>query len=186
MIQQTKYDFKFTHIVKAMKLNVIYLFVFIFLLSCSIEKETETKYLRWVGDIEHDSTVDGDVFKICNAENKVRQYFNMSEGLQIEGEKLKIIKHFKNNYQTIEINESGWIRVRFIVNCKGESGRFRIIESNEKYQKRAFDPRISQQIIQLTKSLIGWKVLEFEGKSVDYYQYLLFKISNGEIEKIMP
>jgi hypothetical protein len=169
-----------------MKYRLIHFFALLSFLSCSIEKETGQKYLRWVGDIEYDSTIDGNEFKICNPVNNVRQYFNMSEGLQIEGEKIKIVKYFENNYQPINNDESGWIRVRFIVNCKGETGSYRIIESDENYQERAFDLRISQQIFQLTKSLSGWKVLEFEGIPVDYYQYLVFKISNGKIEKIMP
>ena len=169
-----------------MKYRIIQLCAFISLLSCSIERDIGQKYLRWVGDIEHDTTFDGNDFKICNGENNVRQYFNMSEGLQIEGEKIKISKHFIENYQPIETNESGWIRVRFIVNCKGETGRFRMIESDENYLKRPFDIQISKQIFQFTKSLYGWKVLKIENQSVDYYQYLVFKISNGNIEKIMP
>ncbi|NOT37972.1 MAG: hypothetical protein HOP11_11390 [Saprospiraceae bacterium] len=166
--------------------RAIIIFAFASLLSCSVNKKPEQKYLRWVGDIEHDSSVDGNDFKLCNTENDVRQYFNMYKGLQIEGEKKMILKHFIENYQPVKTKESGWIRVRFIVNCKGETGRFRMIESDENYQERTFDSKISKQIFQLTKSLQGWKPQKDDGKSVDYYQYLVFKISNGNIEKIMP
>lgn len=169
-----------------MKYSYLILALLILLLSCSTEKVTGQKYLRWVGDIEHDTEIDSEEFVLCHGEENVRQYFNMYEGMQIEGEKIKIESHFKEKYQPVAVNESGWIRIRFIVNCNGHTGRFRIIESDENYKERPFDKRISDQLLELTKSLVGWKILSVDSQPVDYYQYLIFKMKNGEIEKIMP
>ena len=169
-----------------MKSGYILIAILTLLISCSVEKVTGQKYLRWVGDIEHDPEIDMTDFILCNGDENVRQYFNMYEGMQIEGEKIKIETLFNEKYQPVNINESGWIRVRFIVNCEGHAGRYRIIQSDENYQERPFDKRISGQLLELTKSLDRWKVLSVDSQPVDYYQYLIFKMKNGEIEKIMP
>ena len=61
-----------------------------------------------------------------------------------------------------------------------------MIEADENYRERPFDKQISQQLLALTQSLKGWKIITFEDNPVDYYQYLVFKIQDGNIEKIMP
>ena len=82
--------------------------------------------------------------------------------------------------------ESGLIRIRFIVNCKGETGRFRVLAMNPDYQEKAFDESITSQLLTITKGLNGWKPKEFRGTVYDYYQYLIFKIQDGKIVKILP
>lgn len=156
------------------------------LYSCATEKTTGQKYLRWVGDIEHNPEIDDKNFVLCHGENNFRQYFNMSQGMQYEGEKTAIVNYFKEKYKPVNIQESGWVRIRFIVNCQGKSSRFRMIEADENYRERPFDKQISQQLLSLTQSLKGWKIITFEDEPVDYYQYLVFKIQDGNIEKIMP
>ncbi len=161
------------------------LFVFIALTSCSTEKE-QSKYLRYVGDIEADTQLDDPAFKLCNDEVFLKQYFNFSQGLQYEGEMLKIKEQFELAYVPVEVNESGWVRIRFVVNCRGESGRFRMICSDEHYESREFDSRITDQLMSITKSLDGWKPLPDSENPDEYYQYLIFKIENGDIIEILP
>lgn len=81
---------------------------------------------------------------------------HFNKGLQYEGEKGNFINKFSENYIPIEINQSGWIRIRFIVNCEGKTGIFRIIESNENYQVQNFDERITNQLLKLqSRWLVG-------------------------------
>ncbi|TAF33013.1 MAG: hypothetical protein EAZ57_07130 [Cytophagales bacterium] len=146
----------------------------------------ENNYLRWVDDIAHDAKLDGKKSHLCNDENSSIQYFNPTLGLQYEGEKTAIENTFYKKYKPVKVLESGWIRVRFIVNCKGEAGRFRVIESDENYTPRPFSPIITTQILKITKSLKGWKPLQYQDRPADYYQYVIVKIKNGNIEKILP
>jgi hypothetical protein len=141
---------------------------------------------RWVGDIIHDPDSDKTDFLLCNREKDVRQYFNLNKWIEFEGEKSAIVAFFEKNFKPVNNLESGWIRIRFIVNCKGQSGRFRILESDEKYKERPFDKKISAQLFALTQQLTGWKILYDDKDAVDYYQYLIFKIKDGRIEKILP
>lgn len=108
-------------------------------------------------------------------------------GFQYRGEKLAIIETFKAKYKPVGINnETGLVRIRFIVNCKGETGRYRTIGMNTLYQKKEFDSRIIDQLLNITKNLSGWKVFSDNSKSYDYYQYLIFKIEDGNIKEILP
>jgi len=155
----------------------------LFLICCDVSHE-DSSYLRWVGDSEQRAE-DGD-FRLCHAENKVLQYFNPGNGLQYTGEKTAINDAFAAAYKPVAVDQNGWIRIRFIVNCNLETGRFRVIEADEMYKERPFDPRITEQLLTITKSLDGWQSVANENRSIDYYQYLVFKIKNGAIEMILP
>jgi hypothetical protein len=168
------------------KTNLILFFCISIFFSCNGEKEVEQEYLRWVGDIEFDPSLDDPVFHLCGKEDAVLQYFNFGDTDKYEDERIAIYTYFEEHYQPVSINESGWIRVRFIVNCHWQTGRFRIIESDENYNERQFDTSISNQILELTKNLKGWIGYEDEEKGLDYYQYLIFKIENGSIAEILP
>lgn len=159
-----------------------------FLISYSVcgQEATEPKN---VGDIVFDPALDKENFELCHP-NQVYQYFNWGEGLEYEGEFYEIQKSFDENYRPeIAQKESGFVRIRFIVNCKGETDRFRWMSSGLDYQEKILDPSITDQLLRITKNLNGWKLKYYnENKEypIDYYQYLLFRIHNGEIEKILP
>jgi len=155
------------------------------LAACSLD-HSDSKYLRWVGDSVSNVAIDTLGFQICSSEYFVKQYFHFDKGLQYKGEKKKLVALFKDKYIPVDIDQSGWIRIRFIVNCKGETGRFRIIESDLNYQERNFDQRITNQLLNITQSLDGWEIQTKNNKPKDYYQYLIFKIINGDLIEIMP
>ncbi len=146
----------------------------------------KSKYLRWVEDIEHDELVDGAEFQLCHDELYTRQYFNFLNGLQYEGERPAIYREFETNYKQVAVDQSGFVRIRFVVNCNGDTGRFRIIMADENYEGMEFDERIIDQLVDITKSLDGWLPQAIDEKYLDYYQYLLFKIEKGAIVEILP
>ncbi|MBK8111273.1 MAG: hypothetical protein IPK46_13515 [Saprospiraceae bacterium] len=78
------------------------------------------------------------------------------------------------------------MRVRFIVNCKGETGRFRLLVSDLQFKEAALSKELTSQLMQITKGIKGWQIIYHEGKNRDYYQYLTFKIVNGDIKEILP
>ncbi|SFT52983.1 hypothetical protein SAMN04489724_1171 [Algoriphagus locisalis] len=168
--------------------KTVLLVALLFLSACSSEKEAESQadYLRWVGDIPYDPDFDKADFKLCHGDSNARQYFNFGQGFQYEGEKLAMVQEFKNSYKPVGVDDSGLIRIRFLVNCKGESGRFRVIAMDNNYNEMVFDKRITNQLLQITKQLDGWKILPTIEEPLDYYQYLIFKIEEGNILEILP
>ena len=161
--------------------------LFIPLISFGQEKsETKSLYPNYVGDIEFNSETDKKDFELCNSKH-IFQYFNNSGGLEYEGEKLAIEKEFTEKYKSEIIkNETGLIRINFVVNCKGKTDRFRLISMNENYEEKVFDKSITDKLLSIAKNLKGWKGKRIREKEIDYYQYLIFKIENGQLKEILP
>ncbi len=154
-----------------------------------------------VGDIPFDGATDDASFEICNEMNVLP--YNTRYGMYIEGERYGVLQYFREKYTIEPINgQTGYITIRFLVNCRGETDRFRIYEMDNNMKETTFEPIISQTLLQLTKKLKGWKI-QFPDKLLhtgglpvnyvsehpqlyDYYQYLLFKIKDGQIETILP
>ena len=169
------------------KLLVILLSIIIMAQSCRQQfVPKDSKYPSMVGDIEHDPTLDDPNFTLCDEKN-TKQYHNLNYDMQYEGEKYAINKTFLAQYKPLKKSkDSGMVRIRFIVNCKGHSGRFRMISAGYDYKEKQIDKAITDQLMSITKGLTGWKKLSDKRGPKDYYQYLVFKITDGQIKEILP
>ncbi|WP_255515433.1 hypothetical protein [Flavobacterium sp. ZT3R18] len=157
-----------------------------FVSFCQEENRIKTIYPNMVGDIEFNKETDKENFELCY-EKYISQYFNDSNGLEYKGGKGTIEKEFAEKYKSENIeNESGLIRIRFVVNCKGVTDRFRLLSMDRNYNEKVFSKSITDQLLSITKSLKGWKVKKYKEKEIDYYQYLIFKIENGQLKEILP
>lgn len=153
--------------------------------SCQTEKIL-SKYPRYIGDIDYDSNYDKKDFYLCN-EKDIAQYHNDSNGMEYKGEKIALEEEVFTKFKPVpDTSQNGLIRIRFIVNCKGETDRFRIISMDENYKDKEFNPKITEQLLIICKSLKAWIPKKINGKEVDYYQYLTFKIKGGILIEIMP
>jgi hypothetical protein len=173
---------------KYLFINLLFSFL---LLNCdNVQNESTTNYKyppRYIDDIAHDPHSDSSSFELCKSDNLTIQYFNNSLGLEYKGEKNAIYQAYNKNYISENVpKENGLVRIRFIVNCKGETGRFRIISMDEQYRENKIDTSITNQLLRITKNLEGWKPKKLDGELVDYYQYLIFKIQEGTITQILP
>ena len=167
--------------------KILKFLLFIPLISFGQEKsETKSEYPNYVGDIEFNSEIDNKDFELCSSKH-IYQYFNFGDGLVYEGEKLAIEKEFTEKYKSEIIkNETGLIRINFVVNCKGKTDRFRLISMDENYKDKVFVKSITEQLMGITKNLKGWKGKKYKEREIDYYQYLIFKIENGQLKEILP
>lgn len=146
----------------------------------------DSKYLAMVGDIAFDAKLDDPNFVLCNEKN-TKQYHNLNEEMQYEGEKFALKNTFDTQFKPSDkVKDSGMVRIRFIVNCNGQTGRFRMLSSGYDYKEKHIDKSITDQLMTITKGLKGWKILTDKRGTKDYYQYLIFKISDGQIKEILP
>lgn len=98
-----------------------------------------------------------------------------------------ITKTYNLKYSKPEdIRESGVIRIRFIINCKGETGRFEMIEMDNNYVIKPFHASISTQILNICKALNEWTPGRINNVNLDSYKFLTFKIKDSEIIEIYP
>lgn len=160
------------------------LFLIPLLINCQTEKTAVSKYPNHVGDLEFDKKLDGN-FKRCS-EDYSYQYYNDSKGFQIEGEKNKIIQEIQELKFRENKNSNGYITIRFVVNCEGKTGIFRMQQMDSEYKACEFDENLSNNILAFTKNLKGWIPKEINGSKRDYYQYLTYKIVHGQVSEILP
>ena len=143
-------------------------------------------YLRMVGDTEFNPKTDDPNFKICH-HDLVVQYYGLGKTINYLGEKPALVKVFTDNCKMEKLKgETGFVTIRFIVNCQGQTGWFRLSQVNEKLEEITLDKRITDQLLKLTKSLNGWQIGQYNNSVYDYYQYLTFKIIDGQLTDILP
>lgn len=156
------------------------------LANCQSEKNALSKYTANVGNIAFNEDSDGSDFKRCLSDDFTFQYYNDLKGFQYKGEKIEIERKLAALDLQDDRKENGYITIRFIVNCEGKTGMFRVQQMNENYQKFAFDKKFGDQLLEFTEKLDGWIPKEYDGRKLDYYQYLTFKIENGKVSEILP
>lgn len=164
----------------------------VFVLSFSLvtfschETKDQKEYFNDLGEITFDGKLDDKNFKLCHEDMTIP--FNYGGfGLVYEGEKKQLVKTIRDKFNYPQTKgQTGFITVRFIINCEGKTGRFRIIEMDLSLKTKKFDKNISTQILDITKGLDGWKSLERWEKVWDVQQYLTFKFEDGVLIDILP
>ena len=166
------------------------LLIFIVLLYSCKDKEPLLKgtYDHYIGYLNPEKTNSEKKFEVCG-DGQIRathhgltkRAYKPNKGVFDEG----VFKAYQNeNY-----NESGYVFFRFIVNCRGETGRFDIVQTDLNMEKKSFSNQaMVQKLFDLTKDKKNWNgfVLGKEKKEFNYYMYVSYKILNGEIAEILP
>ena len=170
-------------------LNPLYLLVLTVVINSCKQKDgtslhSDSGLMNQVGDIISNKDVDGD-FKNCNI-GRVPQYYSYNKKPFLY-EKLHFEDFIRASYKEPKNSqESGWLRIRFVINCKGNAGRFRLLGIDKKFDEVTFSEEIADQLLKLTKQYKNWRILEYKEMSSDYYFYVVFKINKGKIEEILP
>lgn len=137
-----------------------------------------------VGDISFDPSKDDSDFIICDTQRVIQYYGTTS---YYKNHKKEIAQFLTSRFTPSDtLHQSGYITIRFIINCKGETGRFRMFELDSNYHAFHFSEKISGQLLQLTKQIKGWQPAKYSDYILDSYQHIIFKIRNGKIVSISP
>jgi len=124
-------------------------------------------------------------FTPCNL-GAITEYYRADTHYQ--GGLRAIRRFFREHFQPLAgvPGQDGYVRIRFVVNCKGETGYFDVLEMDRDYRAVQFDPALSQQLLGLTRELDGWVPGEWHGKVCDSFMFLTFKLKDGDIQDILP
>jgi len=161
------------------------IFILFFTISCSKTK-SEQKHFNDLGEISFDSKIDDVNFLICQ-EDKTFPFNYGGVGLVYNGEKRALAETFYEYYSYPKTQgQTGYITIRFIINCEGKTGRYRLSEMDINLKEKKFDKNITKQFMNITKKLDGWQPFVYDEKTWDYQQYLAFKIIDGELKKVLP
>jgi hypothetical protein len=157
------------------------------LVSCRkpLAQEITERKPYFIYHINHDPEKDDDSFKLCNEQWVIPYYGGTKTTFQ--GDKPALINHFSSyNPPSNSKGQTGFVTIRFIVNCKGEAGRFRMETLSPTLEPTRFDKTITKQLLTLTQHLNGWVPVQHEGKPIDSYYYLCFQMRDGKIITITP
>lgn len=137
-----------------------------------------------VGDISYNKNLDDPNFSLCS--NKyVSQEYN-SYGADYNGGKRAIKKQLLEELQpeNIYFDGSGLITFRFVVNCKGETGLFRVKSVNEDLEETVFDSEEIEKLEAAIAKLDQWEPGKWENEKLNSYAQVHFKIEKGKITDI--
>lgn len=133
------------------------------------------------------STAQQNSYKLCDSvfTNKWKpHYYSFNAKYTLSSEKLTEEVNKTLTYQSSQVN--GFITIRFVVNCKGQSGNFEIYQIDNNYQIAKFEDRYIEQLLNFVKTLENWKIGTYESRKFDYYAYFTFKIEHGKVTEIVP
>jgi hypothetical protein len=164
------------------------LILFLLIVSISIKAQDitkTTKFPQQVGDITFDPKTDKASFELCD-NGFINQYYGLKTTYQ--GGTKAIKKYLTGNYEykTAYKNITGYITIRFVVNCKGQTDRFRVFQLDENYQRANYNISFISHLTALCKSLNGWIPGKYNNQVYDTYYYLNFKMIKGQIKDITP
>jgi len=151
--------------------------------SCETKKEAKAaqkpEYLADIGDTKFNTELDNTNFKFCDSTNVLHQRSRIAYTGGTPAMEQELISNYKK--QAAFESFTGYFFIRFAVNCKNESGRFRWDIVDEDFKKTMCPASLEDEIITKVKSLKGWNHATYQGESYDGYTFLIVKIENGNI-----
>jgi hypothetical protein len=163
----------------------LFLFVSAMAFACTASKPTVVREeAPFVYHIQPDDSKDDPSFKLCNVSAAYPYYGTETSNVL---DKRILLEHFLavNTYMK-SANENGYVVIRFMVNCHGQPGRYRVRSFDMNYEPKEFPRKITEVLMDHTKQLKSWAVRTHDGRQYDSYCYFAFKIENGFVTDVMP
>lgn len=145
---------------------------------------TENAFSNDAHYIDPETALLSDRFEVCD-ENYILQYYNPERATYSKsknGLRNFIVSNYRNNNYT----DSGYLNIRFVINCKGETGRYVIHENDLNLEPTTFTTALKDQLFELTAQLKKWNPNFAHGKLRDSYMYISYRIEHGNITEIIP
>lgn len=138
-----------------------------------------------IGWIPFDSQCDRADFTVCDELN-IEEYYQVNpryhEGMY------SIRRYFEPHKQELNglCEKDGYIIVRFVINCQGETDRYRSRFLALNYTEH---PDINQKLAERLKVLVHgmglWQPGEYQGKRYDAYQQIKFLFKGNQLTDIL-
>jgi hypothetical protein len=138
-----------------------------------------------IGWIPFDKRLDNSNFKVCDELN-IEEYYQVNPSY---GEGMPSIrKYFSAHKQVLEslCEKDGYVIVRFVINCQGQTDRYRTKFMLLTYtDENAVNAELQKKIIQLTRNMGNWTPGKYDGKTYDCYQHLKFIFKNSKLVDVL-
>ena len=157
-------------------------------LSClsSCDYYLINNYKQRVGHIASSEAIAAADLDVCFEEVLFPSHYNRTIIQYIHG-KDSLTTFFYKNYDNHGItNESGYITVKFVINCEGKTGRYQVLETGIDYSEKHFHEDLITELLELTQEMDEWTPFYRGDSRFDSFHHLTFKIQNGELDEILP
>ena len=131
-----------------------------------------------VGDLPITSTHEFADFSFCH-EDYIYQDYQINT--DYAGGKRAIKSELEDIFPINTLTESGLLTIRFIVNCKGETGIYRSKMIDSSLEEVDISNKDLTQIYTAISALDRWKPGSVRGEPADSYYQVSFKLLNGEV-----
>jgi len=139
-----------------------------------------------IGAILFDKSLDNPDYHLCDELN-IMEYYQVNPKYKEGSKSIKTyFKPYINELNALIDFNKGLITVRFIVNCKGETDRYRVNTVNGEYKTQFITTVLEQRCITYVKQMGQWKPGYYHDQYFDAYYTLSFKIRDGKITDILP
>ena len=126
-----------------------------------------------------------ELFSLCQPIEQLNLYPHRS--LEYKGHQRQIRKVIEQNFDANNsIDYTGFINVKFYINCKGEKGNVKIDGLGLNYKTINVSGQLQAQINNLVQALEDW-ILPFdkEGVRLDSTYSFVLKIENGKLTNVI-
>ena len=153
-------------------------------------KERANHGKKRIAYIDPNNTLDNNSnFKLCNKEINIADYYGCKGYSRLIGGKGKWWRILEKELKPERLKkESGYLTYRFVLNCKGEVGRFTTEEADLDFNKKQFNKETVGHLYRIVAAQKDWKLCT--GRNIDYkldaYLYITFKLKDGKITEILP
>ncbi|MFK8057826.1 MAG: hypothetical protein AB8F78_16990 [Saprospiraceae bacterium] len=85
-------------------------------------------------------------------------------------------------------SESGYLTIRFVVNCEGETGRFTTDEADLNFKPKQFPAAAVKDVALAIQTLKGWNTGRVgpDEPLADFYTYITLKFEDGKLIDLLP
>ena len=146
---------------------------------------------RRVAYIDPDSTLIPDLqdWALCRDESLIADYYNPTPDIGYPG------GHYTLNRDLIPkldlapfTSESGYLTIRFVVNCEGEVGRFTTDEADLNFKPKKFPAAAVKEVALAIQMLKGWNTgrVRSDEPLADFYTYITLKFEDGKLIDLLP
>jgi hypothetical protein len=168
---------------KSLSFQLLLLTILFF--GCDNSEKAEIKYQYRIGYINPETSRYSIDFKLCNEEYIVGYYSSYAPQVY-KNDKIAFRNFIRDNYQNKDYKDTGFLNLRFHINCEGQVGNVEVNELDQDLELTNLNKELVQQLINLSINKNNWNSFEYEGKQFDTYMYLIFKLENGNVHEILP
>lgn len=147
---------------------------------------TDKPYKHYIGYIDQEKALLNDRYELCYDGNLYHTY--NGAGLKAYFETKKRFRNsLEKSYNATEnYMSSGYLNFRFLVNCEGNPGWFKVIQMNLDLVESKLDKNMVDELLKFTSDPVHWNSIEYKGNAVNYYMYVSYRLENGKVTEIIP